>query len=192
MKYCPQCQQSYPKHERLCTVDGAILSLSDPYHLIGKTIAEKYRLDALVGVGGMGAVYCAHHLRIDRRVAVKILQPNVVLGNERVVELFEREAKTAGRLHHENIANVMDAGHTGDGIAFIAMEWVDGVTLQDELIAHGRFSFERTSVVLRQVATALTVAHEQSVIHRDLKPANIMLVKRADGNEQVKVLDFGI
>jgi serine/threonine protein kinase/Tol biopolymer transport system component len=140
----------------------------------------------------MGAVYSAHHLGIDRHVAVKILQPNVALGDDRVLGLFEREAKLTGRLLHENIAIVMDAGRTPDGIAYIVMEWLEGRTLEEELSAHGPLSFSRTADILRQVAAALDAAHARQIIHRDLKPSNVMLTQRPDGREQVKVLDFGI
>ncbi len=192
MKHCPQCQQAYSDDLRQCPADGAWLSLPDPYHLVGKIMADKYRLDALVGVGGMGAVYRAYHLGIERPVAVKILQPNIALDGERWLALFEREAKLAGRLVHENIANVMDAGRTADGIAYLVMEWLDGRTLQEELSAHGQFDFKRTAELLKQICAALAAAHAERIVHRDLKPANVMLLRRADGSEQVKVLDFGI
>lgn len=196
MKYCPQCQRQYALAQRFCLEDGSLLSLRDPYHLVGRTLVDKYRLDQLVGIGGMGAVYSAHHLAIDRRVAVKILQPNIAVGNDRMVELFEREAKMAGHLSHDNIANVLDAGRTSDGLAYIAMEWLEGRTLEEAIELTGKFSFEMAGEVLIQVAAALDAAHAQRIVHRDLKPANIMLVKRAGWGEnvplQVKVLDFGI
>ena len=129
MKYCPKCEKTYPTTQRFCLEDGALLSLRDPFHLVGRTLVEKYRIDALVGVGGMGAVYCAYHTGIERRVAVKILLPHLAIGNDRVVELFEREAKIAGRLSHKNIADIKDAGHTADGIAYLVMEWIEGRTL---------------------------------------------------------------
>ncbi|MGE0131079.1 MAG: serine/threonine protein kinase [Blastocatellales bacterium] len=191
-KYCPKCSQTYPKSQRFCENDQEILSLKDPYHLVGRTLMEKYRITALVGLGGMGAVYYAHHLGIDRRVALKILQPNVAIGNEYVVELFEREAKLAGRLTHENIVDVKDAGHTPDGIAYIAMEWLEGRTLDEELSNQGRFGFKRAIGVIKQITAALGEAHSKRVIHRDLKPANIMLLDTPDGRDHVKVLDFGI
>jgi serine/threonine protein kinase/tetratricopeptide (TPR) repeat protein len=189
---CPLCRRQYPHERRYCPTDGQLLTLQDPYHLIGRTILGKYRIEALVGVGGMGAVYGAHHVGIDRRIAFKVLLPHLALGNPRLVDLFEREAKTAGHLNHENVANVFDAGRTADGLAYIAMEWLEGSTLAEELIAHGALSFERTADILRQVCAALGTSHALHVIHRDLKPANVMLTKRADGSEQVKVLDFGI
>lgn len=191
-KFCPKCQRVYPTSQRLCEVDRELLSLQDPYHLVGRTLLDKYRIEALVGLGGMGAVYCAHHLGIDRRVAFKILQPNIALSDEHVAELFEREAKVAGRLSHENIVDVTDAGRSDDGLAYIVMEWLEGRTLEEELRTSGRFGFTRAAEILRQIAAALEEAHSKNVVHRDLKPANVMLVERNQRREQVKVLDFGI
>lgn len=191
MKYCPQCQQQYPDPQRFCLGDGAILSLPDPYNLVGRILADKYRIDALVGIGGMGAVYSAHHLSLDRRVAFKILLPHLALQSPAAVGLFESEAKTAARLRHENIVQIFDAGRIGN-LAYIAMEWLDGRGLDEALSDEGRLSFERASDILRQIVAALEEAHEHRTIHRDLKPSNVMLVRRRDGREQVKVLDFGI
>jgi serine/threonine-protein kinase len=179
MKYCPRCQQTYPETQRFCSGDRTPLSFQDPYHLVGRILVGKYRIDALVGVGGMGAVYRAYQLGIERRVAFKILQPNIALSNKRTIELFEREAKVAGRLSHENIATVYDSGRTPDGIAYIAMEWLDGRTLHEELAASGPLGFERAAWILRQIAAALDEAHARHIIHRDLKPSNVMIVKRA-------------
>jgi len=192
MKHCPRCQQSYSDTQRFCLNDGVRLSLRDPYHLVGRTLVEKYRIDALIGVGGMGAVYSAHHLGLDRRVAFKILLPHLAFGNPEIIGMFEREAKTAGCLLHENIVSIFDAGRTNDDIAYIAMEWLDGRTLEDELTAQGPFSFERVAEILEQIAGALEEAHARRIIHRDLKPSNVMLIKRRDGRERIKVLDFGI
>lgn len=192
LKYCLKCKQTYASNTRLCPDDQEILSLKDPYHLVGTTLLEKYKILALIGVGGMGAVYCAEHTGIDRRIAFKILQPNVALGNEYVVELFEREARLAGRLSNENIVDVKDAGHTPDGIAYIAMEWLEGRTLDEELARIGRFDFRRGTGIIRQIANALSAAHAERIVHRDLKPSNIMLLDTADGHDHVKVLDFGI
>ncbi len=192
MKHCPKCGKIYPTLTRVCQDDREILSLKDPYQLLGSTLADKYKILALVGVGGMGAVYCAQHLGIDRRVALKILQPNLAIGNEYVLELFTREAKLAGRLTHENIVDVKDAGQTSDGIAYITMEWLEGRTLDEELASQGRFDFQRATGILKQIASALSAAHAERIIHRDLKPANIMLLDTPDRSDHVKVLDFGI
>jgi serine/threonine-protein kinase len=191
-KYCPTCQKTFTSAERLCPDDRSVLSLNDPYHLVGRTLLDKYRIDALVGLGGMGAVYYAYHSGIDRRVAFKILQPNIALSEEHVVELFEREAKLAGRLSHENIVDVKDAGRADEGLAYIVMEWLEGRTLDEELLRQGWLSFGRAAGIARQIAAALGEAHRKHVVHRDLKPANIMLVDSPGGRDHVKVLDFGI
>lgn len=191
-KYCPKCNQIYSANQRFCRSDQEVLSLKDPYHLVGKTLMDRYKITALIGLGGMGAVYHACHLGIDRRVAFKILQPNLAVGDDYVVELFEREAKLAGRLTHQNIVDVTDAGHTPDGIAYIVMEWLEGRTLDEELSRQGRFGFKRAIGIISQITAALGEAHGKRVVHRDLKPANIMLLDTADGSDRVKVLDFGI
>ena len=120
----------------------------------------------------------------------------MALGNEQLMTLFEREARMAGHLTHENIANVMDAGRTADGLSYIAMEWLEGSTLEDILLAEAPMSFERAGGILYQIAAALDAAHSQRIVHRDLKPSNVMLIERHErgqtGSPQVKVLDFGI
>jgi formylglycine-generating enzyme required for sulfatase activity len=194
-KYCPRCNLKYSDgQQRFCLSDGALLSLDLPEYrwLIGETLDGKYRIDALVGVGGFGAVYSAWHLGLDRQVAYKILQPQVAQRSPEAVGLFEGEAKTAAKLQHENIVTIHDAGRTMDDISYIAMEWLEGRPLDEELAARGRLTFERMAVILRQVAAALAFAHAHRTVHRDLKPSNVMLVRRLDGGEQVKVVDFGI
>ncbi|MGH9755619.1 MAG: DUF6474 family protein [Blastocatellia bacterium] len=192
-KYCPRCGLKYDNaQQRFCLSDGALLSLPDSYRLVGSTLDDKYKIDALVGIGGFGAVYSAHHLGLDRQVAFKILQPNVALQAPETVNLFESEAKTAARLLHENIVTIYDAGRTLDNISYIAMEWIEGLALDEEMAMRGQLSFERTIEILWQVASALAFAHFNRTVHRDLKPSNVMLVRRLGGSEQVKVVDFGI
>jgi len=192
MKYCPKCQRQFDDKPSLCPVDGRPLSLPDPYHLVGRVLIEKYRIDALIGIGGMGAVYNAHHLTINRRIAFKILLPNLALGNEKMLNLFQREAETAGQLVHENIVDVKDAGRTTDGLAYIVMEWLEGRTLEEELGKGRQLGFTRILQTLSQIGAALDYAHARLIVHRDLKPSNIMIVPLNEGREQVKVVDFGI
>ncbi len=192
-KYCPRCGRKFDNVlSRFCDEDSALLSLPDSYRLVGGALDGKYRIDALVGIGGFGAVYSAWHLGLDRQVAFKILQPNVALQSPEAVALFEGEAKTAARLLHENIVIIHDAGRTADGFSYIAMEWIEGRTLDEEIESRGRLGFERVAEVLRQTAAALSYAHKNRIVHRDLKPGNLMLIRRPDGGEQVKVVDFGI
>ena len=196
IKHCPRCLRRYPGRERVCPEDNQRLSLPDPYRLVGRILADKYRIEALVGIGGMGAVYNAYHLGIHRPVAFKILQPNVAISNDRMLDLFEREARVVGNLYHENIADIKDAGRASDGIAYIVMEWLDGCTLDEELAASGPFAMERVAGIFRQISAALEAAHAKQIVHCDLKPSNIMLTPGLNpgpaGREMVKVLDFGI
>ncbi len=191
-KFCPQCRHTYQEPQRFCPTDGELLSLRDPYNLVGRTIVEKYQVKALIGIGGMGVVYNAQHLSLGRRVAVKILQPNIALKNAHTLELFEKEAQLAARLLHENIVSIMDAGRTPDDIAYMVMEWLEGRTLEEELRASGPLGVDRIAKILRQIVAALKEAHAQHIIHRDLKPANVMLIRRSADQDIVKVLDFGI
>ena len=131
MKHCTKCQNSYPNSQSVCSKDGTILALKDRYGLTGRVVADKYQIEALVGMGGMSAVYTAQQIGVGRRVAFKILLPHLAGNAHHVANLFEREARTAGQLSHENIATIFDAGYTTDEIAYIAMEWVDGHTLED-------------------------------------------------------------
>jgi serine/threonine protein kinase len=191
-RFCPRCSREFPASERVCPEDHERLSLQDPYHLIGQTLAEKFQIEALVGVGGMGAVYSAVHLGLSRRVAFKILLPHLAMMNERMTGLFEQEAKMIGQLSHPYIADIFDAGHTPDGIVYMVMEWLEGRTLEDELHATGAQPLARVTEWIKQIAAALEVAHDRRIIHCDLKPANLMLVRAAEGCEIVKILDFGI
>ncbi|PON15638.1 hypothetical protein C2W62_22730 [Candidatus Entotheonella serta] len=196
MKYCPKCQRHYAVSQSICQDDGTALLIKDLYGLTGRIINEKYRIESLLTIGGMSAVYRARQIGVERQVAFKILLPNLAVNDQNMLTLFEREARTAGRLTHENIATVHDAGRTADELAYIVMEWLEGKTLEDEFQTQGQMSFKRMLHLLRQIAAALDTAHAQGVIHRDLKPANIMILPRgARGDEDrdlVKVLDFGL
>lgn len=192
MKYCLKCQRSYPPGQTFCLEDGEPLSLKDLYGLAGRIIADKYEISALSAVGGMSAIYRAHQLGVHRPVAFKILLPNIAVNNADMPYLFAREAQLAGRLSHENIATIYDAGETEDHTAYIVMEWLEGHTLEAELRARRYLSYQRIEFILQQVAAALDAAHDLKIIHRDLKPANIMITKRPDGSERVKVFDFGL
>jgi eukaryotic-like serine/threonine-protein kinase len=197
-RYCPQCKQKYSERRwRVCPADGTRLLLPDPYELVGRTLDNKYRIDEFVAAGGMGAVYSAHHLALDVRVAFKILLPHLALKQPNLVDLFVREARLAFNLAHENIVRIYDAGRADTGnfgkeVSYIAMEWLDGRALDEELTANGSFSLERAADILRQTAAALDCAHTRRIVHRDLKPSNVMVVRQPDGSERVKVLDFGI
>src|SRR5216110_2503239 len=152
--------------------------------LVGKLIGH-YRIESLVGVGGMGEVYLARDERLGRKAALKLLPPSLITDDTQLSR-FKNEARTASALNHPNILTVYEIGAEGK-VQFIATEFIEGVTLRATL-ASGRMSAHRALEIAVQVASALAAAHDAGVVHRDIKPENIML--RPDG--YVKVLDFGI
>ena len=158
--------------------------------LIGSTVAGRYRIERLLGSGGMGAVYRAEHVHMKKTVALKVLHKEF-LGVNEVVARFEREAVAAGRIEHPNVAPATDFGKLEDGSFYLVLEYVDGKSLRD-LIGEGPLGWERAVAIARQVTSALVAAHAAGIVHRDLKPDNVMLVPQQDGSERVKVLDFGI
>jgi len=163
-------------------------------HYVGQILDEKYRLERLLGQGGMGAVYLATHLGTDRYVALKLIAPQF-MQNQEFVERFKREARAAGRLRHPNVVDVTDFGFSGseaDRVAYLVMEYLDGCTLSDVLIEENRLPLYWVVDILEQVCSAVHEAHQQGIVHRDLKPDNIWLEPNGLGGYRVKVLDFGI
>lgn len=159
--------------------------------LIGHTLDDKYRIEQRLGIGGMGTVYRARHLLIDRPVAVKVLNPRFV-EDEAAQVRFRREARAAGRLQHANAVGVTDFGRTSDGYVYIVMELLEGHTLRDVLAKEAPLDTARAVALMLQTAAAVGAAHETGIIHRDLKPANIFIVQNSEVPAVVKVLDFGI
>src|SRR5437879_13912422 len=145
----------------------------------------RYEIRGKLGEGGMGEVYLAQDTTLDRKVALKILPADVASNRDRM-ERFIREAKSAAALNHPNIAQIFEIGEH-DGTHFIAMEFVEGVTLRDK-IHHERTALRKLLRYLQHVAEGLAKAHSAGIVHRDLKPDNIMITR--DGH--AKVLDFGL
>src|SRR5215471_13692207 len=161
---------------------------------VGQVLDDKYRLEQLLGQGGMGAVYLATHLGTDRYVAVKLITPRFMRNNE-AIERFKREARAAGRLRHPNIVDVTDFGFArlgSESIAYLVMEYLDGCTLSEVLAEEKRLPLYWVVDILEQVCSAVHEAHKQGVVHRDLKPDNIWLEPNRLGGYRAKVLDFGI
>ena len=166
----------------------------DSDHYVGQVLDEKYRLERLLGRGGMGAVYLATHLGTERYVALKLITPQF-MRNEEFVARFKREARAAGRLRHPNVVDVTDFGFAhagGEAVAYLVMEYLDGCTLGDILTEEKQLPLEWVVDILEQVCSAVHEAHQQGVVHRDLKPENIWLEPNRLGGYRVKVLDFGI
>src|SRR6266404_8793832 len=163
-------------------------------HYVGQTLDDKYRLERLLGQGGMGAVYLATHLGTERYVALKLIAPQF-MRNPEFVERFKREARAAGRLRHPNVVDVTDFGFSEAGtdrVAYLVMEYLDGCTLSDVLAEEDRLPLYWAVDILEQVCSAVHEAHQRGIVHRDLKPDNIWLEPNGLGGYRVKVLDFGI
>jgi eukaryotic-like serine/threonine-protein kinase len=161
-----------------------------PESLVGVVLGGRYQIERLIGEGGMGAVYQAEHMHMHKRLAVKVLHPEMSRLPE-VVARFEREAMAAAHIEHPNVAAATDFGKLDDGSFFLVLEYVEGQDLR-RAMAQGRVELGRALHIARQIASALGRAHAIGIVHRDLKPENIMLVTRNDEADFVKILDFGI
>ena len=159
--------------------------------LVGTVLEGAYRITRLIGQGGMGAVYEAVQLRLNKRVAVKLMASNLAADHEALLR-FHREAEITSRLGHPHLVNVVDFGQAESGEPYLVMEYLEGEDLDHRLRRVSRMSIESVVHVVRQVASALNATHDQGIVHRDLKPGNIFLVQVPGELDFVKVLDFGI
>jgi serine/threonine-protein kinase len=166
------------------------IAVRDTTESLAVALAGKYEIVRKVGEGGMGAVYEARHVKIGKRVAIKVLLEKYVQKADVVARLLQ-EARLASSIGHENIIDITDVGETADGRTFVVMEFLDGESLHALLIREGSLPPARALPIIRQVASALGAAHEKGVVHRDVKPENVFIVRRAD-KDFVKVVDFGI
>jgi eukaryotic-like serine/threonine-protein kinase len=159
--------------------------------LIGTVLAGRYRIERLLGSGGMGSVYRAEHVLMRKACAVKVLHREMTQVKE-VVARFEREAVAAARIEHPNVAAATDFGQLENGSFYLVLEFIEGKSLGHLIAEQGALPEERALLVTRQIADALAAAHAAGIVHRDLKPDNVMLVTKDGSNDFVKVLDFGI
>jgi eukaryotic-like serine/threonine-protein kinase len=157
----------------------------------GDILAGKYRVDRVLGVGGMGVVVQATHMQLEQRVALKFMLPAAMASAE-VAGRFLREARLAVKLRSEHVAKVMDVGTLESGSPYIVMEYLEGTDLDQLLKKHGPLPFADAAEYVIQACDAIAEAHALGIVHRDLKPANLFLARRADGAPLIKVLDFGI
>ncbi|HUG94593.1 MAG TPA: protein kinase [Pleomorphomonadaceae bacterium] len=162
----------------------------DPDSYLGREVAG-YQVEEVIGRGGMGVVYRAEHLRLGRKVALKVVAPQIA-REPKFRERFLRESRTAGSLDHPNVVPIYDAGEA-DGVLYIAMRFVDGVDLATMIARDGRLEPARTARIVAQVASALDAAHEAGLVHRDVKPSNVLLPARGAGRgEHAYLGDFGL
>ena len=192
LKICPQCGTEYELDQRFCPKDGSTLKMQGGANdLVGSIIADRYHVLRKLGEGGMGQVYLAEHVKMGRKSAVKVMNPGMVHDAD-AISRFNREASNASRINHPNVAAVYDFGETGEGLIYLAMEFVEGPSLTKVIEQMGALPPQRAADITRQAGEALTIAHDMGIVHRDLKPDNIMIAKSRDGTDLVKVVDFGI
>jgi serine/threonine-protein kinase len=157
----------------------------------GAMLDDKYRIDQLISVGGMGAVYMGAHTLLKKRVAIKVLRTELA-GALNMVERFQREAVAASQIGHDNIVSVTDMGTTPAGVAFLVMELLEGRSLAQAIKDEAPMSTEQVADIAHGILAGLGAAHAAGIVHRDMKPENIFLAARPGGREVVKILDFGI
>jgi eukaryotic-like serine/threonine-protein kinase len=157
----------------------------------GQILAGKYRVERVLGVGGMGVVVAAHHLELHERVALKLMLPELA-GQPGAVARFMREARAAVKIKSEHVARILDVGSLENGAPFMVMEYLNGSDLAAWLRSSGPLVVEQAVDFLLQAGEAVAEAHALGIVHRDLKPANLFVIQRPDGQHSIKVLDFGI
>ncbi len=191
MKYCTVCKAKYDDKTSFCPVDGEVLE-DDLSSFVNTVLDGQYQIEAMLGKGGMGAVYRARHILLGDRVAIKIL-PAEVRNNPEWLRRFRREGQAARRFRHPNAVTVYDLRTASDGTIYMVMEYVEGHTLDAEIKKRGRFTPADSLKTLEPILSVLHTAHAMGVVHRDLKPDNIMISTATTGGEpSVKLLDLGI
>ena len=190
MKYCAACKAKFDDSVSFCPVDGEVLE-DDPSSLVDTVLDGQYQMEALLGKGGMGAVYRARHILLGDRVAIKVLPPEV-RSNAEWLRRFRREGQAARRFRHQNAVTVYDLRTAADGTIYMVMEYVEGHTLDAEIKQRGRFIPREAVEVMTPIMSVLDTAHATGVVHRDLKPENIMIGNPGNGAPVIKLLDLGI
>lgn len=187
MRVCSHCRRCFGSDVELCPEDGRLLDASRllPYRLLGR-----YRLDRILGEGGMGTVFVSLDEKLGREVAIKVVRPEL-FDDPGVKARFDREARAVARVKHPGVVAIFDSGNLEDGSAFLVMERLTGKDLASVLLRHGRGTPSQIAELVRQAGAALSAAHRAGVVHRDVKPENIFLSRTA-GRLTVKIVDFGL
>jgi serine/threonine protein kinase len=192
-KICPTCNTRYGIGS-FCARDGTplvpVADIGRTSDLVGQVLADRYRLVRCIGEGGMGQVYEAQHVNINRRFAIKLLKSEIV-SNPEAVARFRQEAWSASSIGHENIIQIDDFATLPNGSVYLAMEFLEGMSLAERMRTSGRLPMGQMLDIVLQTCRGLEAAHQKNIVHRDMKPENIFLVER---NERLraKILDFGI
>lgn len=193
-KICPACGNSYDAANLFCPLDSTPLrSSTESGELVGSVIAGRYLISNRIGIGGMGEVYRAQDVRLQRPVAIKVLHASLGADVDAIAR-FSREAANCSKINNQHVVHVHDFGETEEGLAYLAMEFVQGQSLKALIDSEGPLAPERVVTIVSQIASGLDAAHRLDcpVVHRDLKPDNVLVTQDQDGAELVKVADFGI
>lgn len=190
-KKCPVCNRKFTGALPVCSEDGTLLIPDKPDEYIGTTLADKYQIISEIGRGGMSIVYKGRHELMDRTVAIKMLQAQLV-SDERSIKRFQQEARAVSCLAHPNVVSVFDFGISPSGQPYLVMDYLVGKSLADVIREENHVEVLRALHIFIQACEALEHAHQKGVIHRDLKSGNIMLVDFEGKKDVVKVVDFGI
>ena len=188
IRTCLACGKEFAEDAQFCPADGSPLTPINVDPLVGAFFADRYQIISILGRGGMSAVYKAKHTLMDRLVAIKILVASDVPSLKR----FQLEAKLVSSLKHHNIVTVYDFGVSFKGQPYLAMDFLEGKSLMEEIREIGRLPVLRATWIFCQACDALNYAHKRDLIHRDLKPSNFMLVNEEEHEDVVKLVDFGI
>ncbi len=188
---CPRCDYKLSSGNRFCGRCGLAQSENPIDPLLGIVVADRYRIEKRIGVGGMGTVYLGLHARIGQKVAIKVLHERYA-HDKQLTRRFENEALTYGRLSHPNLVTLHDYGHDQNNTFFMVLEYCPGIALSKYLRERGRLSEVQAVNFVVQLAQGLSTAHQAGVIHRDLKPENVILMETRPGHHHLKLLDFGI
>lgn len=190
---CACCGQTYPADYRLCPRDGTPLHPGEPPAdpLVGSVLGATYRVARVLARGGMGRLYEAQHLRLDRRFAVKVLSDVHAAHPEQVMR-FEREARALAPIASPHVVDVVDVLRTPDGRPCLVTALLEGEDLARRLAREGRLAPDEALAIARQMCRGLDAAHAHGILHRDLKPSNVFLASGPDGRVTVKLLDFGV
>jgi serine/threonine-protein kinase len=215
-KFCPACRMSYPMYAQFCPSDASRLivmnngetaavenklssagtSFEFPDEadntIVGKIFAGKYRIESLLGEGGMARVYKATHQTIDKPVVIKLMHPHLsAREKETSLKRFELEIKVSAKLNHPNLVSVYDGGVLNNR-PYLVMEYIRGQSLREYSTSRGALKIDDAIKIVSQICAGLQEAHNEGIVHRDLKPENIMLREQADRPDWVKIVDFGI
>ena len=184
MKKCPKCDKEFEGANTLCPSDGAVLKRQD--ELVGQTLAGKYRIEERLSEGGMGCVYRATHVLMEKTLAVKVLHP-ALAADDNIVARFTREARAASRISHPHALTVTDFGESENGVVFLVMEYLRGRTLKEVIRSDAPMPLKRVAESRPTVAGALEAAHNEGVVHRDSR-ATTSWLDETPGGDWAKVL----